>query len=602
MPCPERGLTCICRKSLKDGWLNVFSVKLTSRYTHGTMKKKTSGTFYRIDWKHCGNVVYRIQSAIAKARQSHDLQRVQRLQNTLVGKFEARALAVKKVKTHRGGKTPGVDGIVWDSDRSLMGAIDALRNLSSYQPMPVKRVSIPKAKGGRRPLGIPTIHDRAVQTLFAFALVPIAECTADSRSYAYRPYKSAHDAVGYLQLVLARRYAKRWVLEADIETFFDTLSHEWLLKHIPMNRKILEKFLKAGFMAPPGRMIHATSPGTPQGGVISPIIANMALNGLEKALGDRFRVVRYADDFVVAGKRPEDLKALALPAVEGFLAERGLTLAPRKTKITNIEDGFDFLGFTFREYANEARAVGYKKGILLVTPAKANVRIFKKRLKRILQSLQRSSPAMVIIRLNPVVRGWAQYYKPFNSSKVFSAVGAYLWRLMWTWCCKKHPTMARRTLRWKHFKRVGGNTWVFYARTPENRTLTLVQLAYTRIVHHVLCKDLNPFLPVNKGYYLRRQALGANRSALLSPTRTKLLKKQRGMCPVCATGLLNGEPLEVHHIQSRKRGGKDTLKNLLLLHQFCHKQVTYSKNARLQAAWEEAGLVEDDPIVPDRSP
>lgn len=211
---------------------------------------KAFGTFYRIDWKHCRETVYQLQSAIAKAWQAKDLEQVRRLQDTLVGKFEARALAVKKVRTNPGGKTPGIDGIVWNNDGDLMGAIRRLRNLSAYRSMPVKRVTIPKAKGGRRPLGIPTMYDRAVQTLFAFALLPIAEGTADPRSYGYRPYKSAQDAATYLKLVLGAMWAKRWVLEADIETFFDTLSHAWLLENIPMNRKVLEQFLKAGFKDP----------------------------------------------------------------------------------------------------------------------------------------------------------------------------------------------------------------------------------------------------------------------------------------------------------------------------------------------------------------
>jgi len=554
----------------------------------------TFGKFYRIDWAHCAKAVYHLQCAIARAWQTHDLKGVHRLQNTMVSTFEARALAVKKVKTNRGGKTPGVDGIVWDGDDALMGAIGTLRDLSDYQPMPVKRVYIPKAKGGRRPLGIPTMYDRAVQTLFALALVPIAECTADARSYAYRPYKSAHDAVGYLQLLLCTPYAKRWVLEADIETFFDSLSHEWLLDTIPMNRKILEKFLKAGFMDPPYQGVQRTSKGVPQGGVISPILANMALDGLERALGDRFRVIRYADDFVVAGKSREELHSRALPAVKGFLAERGLTLASRKTHITNIEDGFDFLGFTFREHKDATRAVGRKKGILLVTPAKASIQRFKRRLKRTLKSLQHAPPHGVIARLNPMVRGWVQYYKSFNSKNAFSYLGHHLWRLTWRWCRKKHLMMPLRVLRRKYFKRVGGNSWVFYAHLPDGRTVTLVQMAWTKIVRYPFCKNLNPFLPENKDYFLRRQKSGAYRSALLNPNRSKLLKKQRGICPVCNAGLLSGEPLEVHHIKRRKLGGKDTLRNLLLLHQFCHKQVTYSKSGRLKAAWRKAGIMDDE--------
>lgn len=556
--------------------------------------KKTFGTFYGIDWKHCADAVFQLQCAIAKAWQADNRQRVHELQDTLVHKFEARALAVKKVRTNPGGKTPGVDGIVWDNDARLMGAINMLRNMGTYHPRPVKRVYLPKAKGGRRPLGIPTMYDRAVQTLFAFALMPIAECTADSRSYGYRPYKSAHDAATYLKLVLGAPHGKRWVLEADIEKFFDNLSHEWLLKHTPMNKDVLEKFLNAGFMEPPKGQIYATPTGTPQGGVISPIIANMALDGLEAALKDHFRVVRFADDFVVIGASREALKGQALPAVAAFLAERGLTLSQDKTKITSIEEGFDFLGFTFREYEDAARAVGSKKGIFLVTPAKARVIRFKRRLKRILTSLQHSSPVRVIATLNPILRGWVQYYKPVNSKTTFSAVGAYVWARLWRWCRRKHPQVPLQALREKYFMGMGGNNWVFHARDGNQRTVTLVQLGWTKIVRHTLCANLNPFLEENKAYYLQRRTRGATQSALLNANQSTLLKKQKGLCPVCHGALLDGEPLEVHHIKPRKLGGKDILRNLLLLHGFCHKQVTHSKNIRLQAAWRKGGIMAED--------
>lgn len=554
---------------------------------------KTFAKFYQIDWKHCASAVYHTQCAIVKAWQAKDLPRVRALQAKLVRSYEARALAVKKVRTNPGGKTPGVDGVVWDGDAALMGAIVSLRHLSRYEPMPVKRVYIPKAHGGRRPLGIPTMHDRAVQTLFAFALGPIAECTADARSYGYRPYKSAHDAAAYLRLVLGAKYAKRWVLEADIEKFFDTLSHEWLLKNIPMDRKVLAKFLKAGFMDAPQRVVYETPKGTPQGGVISPIIANMALDGLEEALGKRFRVVRYADDFVVAGKTRSALQREALPAVQRLLAERGLTLARRKTRITSVEEGFDFLGFTFREYKNTLRAIGYKKGIFLITPAKAKVLLLKKRLKRIVKALRHRPPLVVIMTLNPILRGWAQYYKSVNATKTFASLRHYLWELMWMWCRTRHPTMPLGRLRRKYFTRLGGNRWVFHARNAANQTVTLVQIGWTKLARHTLCANLNPYLPENRGYYLARQ--GASSRTLLTAHQTKLRQRQQGVCPVCATELHNGEPLDVHHILPRTQGGKDTLGNLLLLHQFCHKQVTYAKDARLKAAWKKAGIVADGP-------
>lgn len=331
--------------------------------------------------------------------------------------------------------------------------------------------------------------------------------------------------------------------------------------------------------------------GTPQGGVISPIIANMALDGLQDALDAQFRAVRYADDFVVIGASREALKAQALPVVRAFLAERGLTLARTKTKITNIEDGFDFLGFTFREYEDQARVIGHKKGIFLVTPSKVGVQAFKRRLKRIFQASRHTSPRALIVTLNPILRGWCQYYKSVNSSRTFSRMGAEVWKRLWAWCRKKHPRMLARALRKKYFTRVGGNRWVFYARTPTSPTITLVQMARTKIVRHRLCLDLNPFLPENKGYYLRRRKLEAAQRVQLNAQRSKLLKKQGGTCPVCGAELLDGEPLEVHHIKRRMHGGSDALRNLLLLHQACHRQVTYSKDTRLKAAWRGAGIV-----------
>lgn len=553
----------------------------------------TFRTFYGIDWAHCARAVSRLQGAIAKAREAGDLRGVHALQDKLVRTFEARALAVKRVRNHRGGTVPGVDGVVWAGNAALLGAIGGLRDLSKYHPMPVKRMYPVKAKG-RRPLSVPTMHDRAVQALFACALMPVAEGTADPRSYAYRPFKSAHDAAIYLRLVLATPYAKRWVLEAQVETLFESLSPTWLLQNIPMRGDILEKFLKAGFLESPTRGLHGTPTGLLQGGAISPILANMALDGLEAALGDGFRRVRYGDGLVVAGKSPEDLTSRALPRVQAFLAVRGLRLAHHKTKITAVEDGFDFVGFTFREYADPRRAVGYKKGIFLTTPAKAHVQKLKKRVKRTLKSLRRGgSAATVIVRLNPMLRAWAQYYKPFNSKEAFGALASYVWEVLWRWCRKQRPAMARRALRRAYFKRVGGNAWVFYARNLEGRTITLVSLGYVKIERHPLCKHLNPFVPEHEAYYRRRLTWGAFRSVLLSPSRSTLLKKQRGICPVCHGALLRGERLEVHHIRPRARGGKDTWSNLLLLHQFCHKHVTYSKSPRLKAAWRKAGIVDE---------
>lgn len=556
-----------------------------------------SRTVYGIDWKHCHRAVYRVQSAILKAWQAKDRKEVYRLQHVLVRMFEARALAVKRVRARSGSKRSGREGEVWDSPEALLGAIASLRDLAGYAPSPRSRGAGPRGPGPG------TAYDRAVQTLAAFALAPIAEATADARSYGYRPHKSAHDAAGYLKLALGAPYSKRWVVKASIGGLSGSRFRAWAATNIPMDRKVLAAFLDAGFMELPRRTWGPWAPGAPRAGgdraasrvwrgsVIAPVIATMALDGLEGALGDRFLVVRYVDEVVVLGKARDALVAEALPAVARFLAARGLRLVRHKTAIASIEDGFDVGGFTFREYANAARAVGYKKGIFLVTPSKAAVKGFKKRLKAVFKDFRHRSARALIVKVNPMVRAWADYYRSSNASPAFASVRWYVQGLILAWCRKKHLKTARRVLWKRYFTRVKGNRWVFYARTPDGRRITLAQLGATKIVYHTVCRTLNPFLPEHAGYYRSREVEQARRSVLLNAQRTALLKKRGGICPVCDTALLGGEPLEVHHITPRSLGGKDTLRNLLLLHRTCHQQVTYSKNTRLRAAWVKGGVV-----------
>jgi RNA-directed DNA polymerase len=514
---------------------------------------------------------------------------VTQLQNDLVRSFAARALAVRKVISNSGGKTPGVDKVVWNSASQVKDAIKQLKNLSSYQPKPVKRVYIPKADGSMRPLGIPTMFDRAVQALFNMALVPIAECTADDRSYGYRKYRSVQDAMIYLKLVLGARYGSRWVLEADISKFFDNLSHDWLLKNIPLDKVILSKMLKAGFLDQGS--FNPTEIGTPQGGLISPTIANMALDGLQQALGDNFRVVRYADDFVVIAKTKDALKDTALPIIEKFLAERGLTLKWEKTQIVSIDKGFDFLGFNFREYADAGRAVGYKKGIFLVKPAVKKIAALKEKIKAIIKN-HRSLPMYVLVsKLNMLLRGWATHYRAVTSKKVFSAIGQYVFKCIWTMLCKKHPNMPKRILKQKYFTTRGGNNWVLFGLDPKGQTITLFQMGWVPIVRHTICLALNYFLPENQDYFSKRELKLAKSSCQLNANQAKLAVKQKGLCPVCGGTLLNGESLEVHHVVARKDGGSDKLSNLRLLHKLCHNQVTYCTDHIIRAALIEKGVI-----------
>jgi RNA-directed DNA polymerase len=311
------------------------------------------------DWALCLQLVLQMQREIAKAFLEGNSEEVVKLQNKLVTSLAGRVVAIVKVLTNPGRNTAGIDGKTWQRIIDITVPMKNLKHLEKYIAKPVRRVYIPKADGTMRPLGIPTMFDRAVQALYNLALVPIAECTADKHSYGYRKYRSVHDAATAIWFQHAGKNCTRWVLEADISKFFDKISHKWLLDHIPMDKRILGQFIKAGFLD--DGIFHPTSLGTPQGGLISPTLANMVLDGLQARLGKRFVLIRYADDFVVTSFYKNTLTDHALPIISKFLAERGLELNMNKTRVVSIDQGFDFLGFHFKEYKDPTRAVGNKK-------------------------------------------------------------------------------------------------------------------------------------------------------------------------------------------------------------------------------------------------
>ena len=320
--------------------------------------------FSQIDWQKCERFVNRLQARIVKSIQAGRRGRVKALQRLLTHSFYGRALAVRRVTENKGKRTPGVDGAIWSTPASKSKAIHSLRR-RGYQPLPLRRVYIPKANGKLRPLGIPTMKDRAMQALYLLALLPIAETKADPNSYGFRPKRSTADAIEQCFLALAKETSPEWALEGDIKGCFDHISHDWMLAHIPMDAVILKKWLKAGYVD--NRTLFPTSAGTPQGGIISPTLANLTLDGLERLLKDRFPVrqirkarhnpkvhlVRYADDFIITGAEKNVLENEVKPLVEQFLRDRGLQLSQEKTCITNIADGFDFLGQNLRKYGGK---------------------------------------------------------------------------------------------------------------------------------------------------------------------------------------------------------------------------------------------------------
>jgi len=303
-----------------------------------------------IHWKTLRQQVRRLQVRIAKAVQLGKHRRASALQWLLIHSRAAKLLAVWRVTTNRGAKTPGVDNVIWRTDRQKLQAADNLKR-HGYKPKPLRRFYIPKKNGKLRPLSIPIMHDRAMQALHALALAPVAETWADPFSYGFREGRSCADALRHAHIVLCRKHSPQWVLEGDIKACFDQISHEWLLQHVLMDRQILRKWLKAGYWEK--AQLFPTRQGTPQGGIISPMLANMALDGMQKAVteavrkkGDKVNFVRYADDFIVTGATQELLEQKIKPALTAFLHPRGLELSEQKTVITDIQKGFNFLGHT----------------------------------------------------------------------------------------------------------------------------------------------------------------------------------------------------------------------------------------------------------------
>src|SRR5438874_981748 len=328
--------------------------------------------WHQINWRQAERNVRRLQARIAQATQAGKWGRVKALQHLLTHSLSGKALAVRRVTENTGKRTPGVDGEIWKTPEQKTTAIGTLHQ-RGYHPQPLRRVYIAKSNGAQRPLSIPTMGDRAMQALYLLALDPVAETTADPNSYGLRTARSAADAIEACFISLCQNNRAEWILEGDIRSCFDRISHEWLLAHIPMEKAILKKWLKAGYLEQ--SILYPTEAGTPQGGIISPVLANMTLDGLERMLMQHFpkvktaegalvNFVRYADDFLVTGRTKELLEHKVKPRIEEFLRERGLHLSPEKTRITHIEEGFDFLGQNVRKYQTG------KRHKLLITPSK----------------------------------------------------------------------------------------------------------------------------------------------------------------------------------------------------------------------------------------
>jgi RNA-directed DNA polymerase len=549
--------------------------------------------WHSIDWKKVWRTVRRLQARIVKAVAEGRWNKVKALVYLLTRSFGGRALAILRVVSNSGAKTPGVDGTLWNTPEAKSAAFRTLRR-HGYQPQPLRRVYIPKSNGKLRGLGIPVMADRAMQALHLLGLDPIAEPQADGHSYGFRLERRCADALAQTHLLLSHRHGPEWVLEGDIKACFDRISHEWLLTHVPMDQQLLRQWLKAGFLEK--HAWFATTEGTPQGGIISPALANWTLDGLQRLLTEHFartptgqgkskvHLVRYADDFLITGTSKELLRDQVQPLVAHFLQGRGLELSHEKTKIAHIDAGFDFLGQDVRRY---------RCGKVLTKPSAKSVQTF---LAKIQETIDRSGSQTVgemILRLNQQIKGWTMYHRYAASKRTFNYVDHRISQMVWRWCRRRHRKKGWKWIKTKYFQRDGHRHAVFTGMLlnpkGQGRPIQLMEAAQVRIIRYVKIRSaVNPYDPKWELY------LEARWGWQLTQTRTGrrrieyFWKKQKGRCVACGQPLrLAEEDCHIHHRIWRSRGGKDTAENMELLHVNCHRQIHVQERRTKAAASRE---------------
>ncbi|MFK5969357.1 MAG: group II intron reverse transcriptase/maturase [Candidatus Marithrix sp.] len=563
----------------------IFSI--TECFPKLNRKQQLKEAWKTVDWKACQNFVDRLQRSISVAMEYENYTKVRELRRILFKSEAMTLLSIRRVtQDNKGKRTAGVDGIKSLTPAQRMELVENLKDGIERPWSPVRQVEILKKNGKIRTLGIPTINDRVYQAKLKAIIEPSYETIAERDSYGFRPKRSTKDAIEQI-FMSTNRKQQAWILEGDLKGFFDNISTVAITDNIIIKNDkqligTIENLVKSGAMTVNHEMVD-TDKGTPQGGIISPLLANIAFTGMETMVlhgirtGQKSRrkdlcqiqVIVYADDFVVIAKERWIVEELKVVIGKWCMEKMNVELSSEKTRITDIYDGFDFLGCNIRRYKTSNTT-----SKLLIKPSKDSIKSIKLKIKDVIKSHGGVTQDVLIGKLNPVIRGYANYHSGNVAKKVFSAIGRYIFKKLWRWAYKKHNNKGKVWIAKKYWHSVGKGNWVFKTKDYE-----LYDIASTKIVRHIKIKGSHHIFDGQVEYWNKRSL--ANMNGKMT-RKQSCLKKQKFACNICSQEFKHDSIIELDHIIPKSRGGNEELNNLQVLHRHCHDTKTASDGSYSQ--------------------